>query len=472
MLDFIKSKKLYICFFFAVLVISAFFPPSADDLGWATSQGAALLKKGFENYNGRYLGNILAVSLTRIGLLLAPLKAFVLTAILFYTQKLSAAKSDFSLLLCAVLLLIPSPLFVQGFVWTAGFTNYTVSALLIMVSADLIINRKSCAINAFFLMILGIACQLFMETYTIFTLVAGATAIIYSAVKKKGTAKSVCFFIGAVAGTAIMFSNGIYSKIANGDNVYQQIPVNEGGIFNKLFKALASLFSVVSYNAVIACIPAILVVTVLSVMLIKKSAKLKKAFWAAFSLMIVSVLAFPAVYLITRRLETAYYTLGAFLLFFFATAAVAVAGITEAKTKTKTAVLFAMLLVLCVPLSIVYPVGPRCFVGAYILILIAICELLKEFEFAGNKKTVKFISAAFALVFIFDLICYSTVFFSNKNKIESIRSQAEQSKQVVIERTKLSFFVYAIDSETSSAKYMQRFCEYYDLPEDIQITYK
>ena len=39
MLDFIKSKKLYIIFFFAVTAIAALFPPSADDLGWATSQG-------------------------------------------------------------------------------------------------------------------------------------------------------------------------------------------------------------------------------------------------------------------------------------------------------------------------------------------------------------------------------------------------------------------------------------------------
>ena len=77
MLDFIKSKKLYIIFFFSITAIAALFPPSADDLGWATSQGAALLERGFSNYNGRYLGNLLAVSLTRIGLLLTPIKAFV-----------------------------------------------------------------------------------------------------------------------------------------------------------------------------------------------------------------------------------------------------------------------------------------------------------------------------------------------------------------------------------------------------------
>lgn len=472
MLDFIKSKKLYIIFFFSITAIAALFPPSADDLGWATSQGAALLERGFSNYNGRYLGNLLAVSLTRIGLLLAPIKAFVMTAILFYIQKLSAKKNDFSLILCGALLLIPSPLFIQGFVWTAGFANYTVSALLLLISADIILNGKNNVLNAILLLILGISCQLFMETYTIFALVCGAAAIILSIFRKNGIIKSLSFFSGAVIGAVIMFSNGIYRKIAAGDDVYQKIPVNEGGLINKIFNAVKSLFSSVSSAAIFACIPAVIVTVILSVLLIAKYKKHKAAFWSAFGLMIASLLCFPVVFFIAKQTETANYCLGIFLLFYFSVCAVAVATVENKQTKIRIAILFAMLLILCVPLSVVYPVGPRCFVGAYIILLLAVCEMLGEFDLA-NKKALKTASAALALVVAIDVICYSIVCLSNKNKIETIREQAAQgNKQIVIEHTKLSFFVYAIDTENYAPKYMQRFCEYYGLPEDIEIIYK
>lgn len=474
MTKFIKTNRIYIVFFFAVMLIAVFFPPSADDLGWATSQGAALLEKGFKNYNGRYLGNLLAVSLTRIGLFLAPIKAFVFTAILFYVKKLSPKASEFSLIICATLMLIPLPLFIQGFVWTAGFTNYTVSALFLLVAADLILNGKCNAVNTILLFVLGVCCQLFMETYTIFTLVAGIAAIIFSTKSKNGTVKSIGFFTGAVIGAIIMFSNGVYRKIAAGDDVYQKMaPGSESGLLSKALYAIKSLFSIVSQEAVIACIPAITVTLIFAILLIKKQTKFKTAFWSLFGAMLASVAAFPVVFLITKNIEKASFCLGAFLLFYFAACTVAVIGMENKESKARIGVLFAMLLIMCVPLSVVFPVGPRCFAGANILMMLIICEMEKSIELHSSRKALKIVSAFLAAVIAIDVACYSVVFFSNKNKIETIRTQAEQgNKQIVIEHTKLYFFVYSIDTENKAPKYMQRFCEYYGLPEDIEIIYK
>lgn len=474
MTKFIKTNKIFIFFFFAVTLIAVFFPPSADDLGWATSQGAALLEKGFKNYNGRYLGNLLAVSLTRIGLFLAPIKAFVFTAILFYIKKLSPKASDFALIICAVLMLIPLPLFIQGFVWTAGFTNYTVSALLLLIAADLILNGKCNAVNAILLFIIGICCQLFMETYTIFALVSGIAAIIFSLKKKNGTVKSISFFAGAIIGTVIMFSNGVYRKIAAGDDVYQKMaPGSESGLLSKALFAIKSLVSTVSQEAVIACIPAIIITLILAIMLIKKQAKFKTAFWSLFGAMLASVVAFPVVFLIIKDLEKASFCLGAFLLFYFAACAVAVIGMESKESKVRIGILFVMLLVMCAPLSVVFPVGPRCFAGANVLLMLIICEMAKDISLSLSPKALRVVSGLLAVVVAIDVACYSTVFFSNKNKIETIRTQAEQgNRQIVIEHTKLYFFVYSIDTENKAPKYMQRFCEYYGLPEDIEIIYK
>ena len=98
--------------------------------------------------------------------------------------------------------------------------------------------------------------------------------------------------------------------------------------------------------------------------------------------------------------------------------------------------------------------------------------MASEFD-VKSKKALKTVTALLSLVVVIDLICYSVVGLSNKNKINTIREQAAQgNKQIVIEHTRFSFFVYSIDTENHSPKYMQRFCEYYGLPEDIEIIYK
>ena len=207
--------------------------------------------------------------------------------------------------------------------------------LLLLISADLILNGKNNIPNAVLLLPLGVACQLFMETYTIFALVCGAAAIVYSAIKKSGIFKSLSFFVGGIIGAVIMFSNGIYRKIAAGDDVYQEIPVNEGGLFNKVINAFRSLFSTVSTKAIIACVPAIILTVILSFMLIKKYPKHKTLFCISVGLTVASALCFPVVYLITKNIETAQISLGAALMFYFAFCGFAVAGIENKNAKIR-----------------------------------------------------------------------------------------------------------------------------------------
>ncbi len=57
-MNIIKENKFYIIMFFILTGLFCLFSLSGDDLGWATSSGAELLKKGFDGYNGRYLGNL------------------------------------------------------------------------------------------------------------------------------------------------------------------------------------------------------------------------------------------------------------------------------------------------------------------------------------------------------------------------------------------------------------------------------
>ena len=139
------ETKYLIFFFIAITVIAFFFPPSADDLGWATSQGWKLLENKFKDYNGRYLGNIFALIFSRIPIFLPFIKGFTLTSLLKLIQIFSYNKSKEFLIISSIFLAIPTRLFIQAFVWTAGFSNYYFSLLIIMLTLYVVftINKQS-----------------------------------------------------------------------------------------------------------------------------------------------------------------------------------------------------------------------------------------------------------------------------------------------------------------------------------------
>lgn len=134
--------KFYLLYFLVFTVLAFLFPPSGDDLGWATSDGLELLKNGFGNYNGRYLGNIFAIIFCRNPEILPIIKGFTLTSVLALIQKLSNNKSKEFLYISASLIAIPIPLFIQGFIWTAGFSNYFFSSMIIMFNLFLVFSKQ------------------------------------------------------------------------------------------------------------------------------------------------------------------------------------------------------------------------------------------------------------------------------------------------------------------------------------------
>ena len=76
------------CFVFALIAFAVFallvflFPYSGDDWAWGSEIGIERLKNHFDNYNGRYAGNLLAMALTRSKLLDIIITAFSLVCVL------------------------------------------------------------------------------------------------------------------------------------------------------------------------------------------------------------------------------------------------------------------------------------------------------------------------------------------------------------------------------------------------------
>ena len=133
---------------------------------------------------------------------------------------------------------------IQGIVWTAGFANYCLSSLIIMASLYIIFykqNRKPWHYLA--LIILGIAGQLFMETYTLFSCMMAVSAVVYFAYKnKKPDPASIIYLISTVIGAVIMFSNGVYVKILTEGTKYQNIEGKADSALQTLLNFFESVF--------------------------------------------------------------------------------------------------------------------------------------------------------------------------------------------------------------------------------------
>lgn len=481
------TYRFYLLFAAAIMVIACFFPPSADDLGWATTRGLTVFQAGFDNYNGRYLGNLFAFALVRIPGLLPLIKGLTLSGILALMQKLCNNQDRNFLYLSAALLIIPTPLWMQGFIWTAGFSNYTLSLLVILAGIYFVICRREvrgfrAVLCGIAIVILGVSGQLFMETFTLFTLVFSFGCVLYfSAKRHKADLRSILYFLSCIIGAVIMFSNTAYVRIWQGDTSYQQITGDRSSPIGLVYSALQGLFGIVSLQTMLACIPALALLTWFSVRLLNKNPNagrgLRRTVWILYLGVPVLFIAYAVCYLLQYTTGVAQFLPGFAVLVWIMASAIVVKQSFAPARQRQLLLYLLLLLLLTAPLSVVYPIGPRCFTGTMLLLILVSKAYWDELQEALPVEKHKGVSKAprhlLIALLVCNLLCYSLVTFFNQQKLHTIRTAVEAGKtEVTLQHTKLGFMVYALDVEDKSENYRRRFCEYYDLPLDFVIHYE
>lgn len=474
----LKENKRYLIFFIAATILAFLFPLTGDDYTWVTSDGISLMKSNFVDYNGRYLGNLSAIIFTRLDIIRPILKGFTITAIIYLIHKITKNTTKEYFYLTGALMLFPSMLLVQGLVWTAGFANYTLSALIIMFCLYILFYKeKKNAFDIILLIVLGIAGQLFMETYTLFAVAMAVIAIIHFAVKnKKADMPSIVYFIATIIGAVIMFSNSVYLKILRGEHNYQSLSGKRDSIFETLINQFFNLFSKVFSNMLIGCFPAIIIILIICFARMRKSNN-KKAKTVCITVTVVSFIAalIFGVFTVLDALKhgagsTSYKRfLGISAAFIYLPCIVMIATFFDKKTKQKVANCALMILFTSVPFCFIGPVGARCFMGAYILLMIMISHL---YDFRTSKAVSTTIKAVFITIFALNTVCYSVATVSCYKKAQSAKQQVAEGKKVVeLERTKFAFMLHAPDDEWHHLV-ARRFCEYNGLPEDTKFVFK
>ena len=488
-----KNLGLTVSLFLIFAFFIYLFPYSGDDWAWGCKVGLERLQNNFDNYNGRYVGNLLVMVLTRSKFINMLFTAASLVCVCQFPKIFSSSKSILPYLFgTALFFLIPKAMLEQTVVWTSGFTNYVPSILLIFLYLILIkdIFEKTeqpkyhwtTHIIVFFI---GFTSSLFMENVTLYSVAVSVLIIAFTIYKyKKIFLINLLYFISSVIGTCIMFSNSAYSTIAKGEDFYRTSGFN----INTILEQSKIIFQhYVENNFFLLLIFSSLCAVVYFIY--TKTCNDKKYNTLAFLSLLSN---FILLFIIFQKKEFtgwvlnidykdyAHFTTIVFVLvaiLYFATAAVVLLiGINSKSVKTKALLLLISIPILIAPLVVVTPIGPRCLFPPFFL-LIALCVLLFSYiqtTITFNKVTKSSIATVSLTYIAASLIFLSSIFttihaYDNK-RIDYIRRQIDAG-YTTVKVCKLPFYDYVWFGDPTPEAWERYFKLFYGIDTDIDFEF-
>jgi len=475
---------LFLCY----AALAWLFPYTGDDWSWGSSIGLERLNIFFKDYNGRYAGNLLVLALTRSKLLDALVMAasFLLVCLLSYGY--TDEKSQASLLLAACLyLLMPKEMWAQAAVWTAGFTNYVPSALIavtFLVSVREITGRELSSrkdplgrsVGMFALAFVG---ALFVENITVFQICFAVAVIVWTFLKFRTYRKAhFGFLLGSVTGAIVMFANGAYDRIAQGEDYYRHMPV---GLRDTVYFALDQARMILKYilsDNLWFCVIVSVLLLMLAVRSLKNGKKwtvLMAAFHVGSLLLlwqeesttaaIVSRFALPKLILHTIPLVAP-------LLYVFSLL-VMVLCFVESGRRFRMLLPFYCAVVSLGPLLVVDPIGPRCVFVGYFFMMVFTVDLfgyVRRQLGLEEKCFGRILGLTVAAQLLFCFWIHYPVYYYDGLRLDYLRQQEAEGKQQVL-MCDLPNSDYLWTPTPGGESWINKYKLFYGLEENLQFEY-
>lgn len=477
-----KLLRYGICFLLIAL-LCWMFPYTGDDWTWGSQIGIDRLNVWFYAYNGRYVGNLAVLALTRSNILKMLVMAVCLTGIIYLVEHISKKKWSFYVS-CIALLLIPKEILGQAVVWTSGFTNYVLPVFLIMIFiayAYPVFQKQLPEYRLWHclpLFLLGAISSLIMENITIYNIALTVGIIIYAlAVHHKVIASHLAYLAGSIVGTIYMFSNGAYQNIVNNESAYQQVA--DGGVVNNI---KINYFEVIVKYLCLDNIWMNIGILILCAILFRQCLSIWKGrgqrWTAGFCLIVMAafnIWAFlSSVGLeLTEKQKPLLYMEGAFVAVYMLALIVfcILAGIAR---KSLWRILFwnAGIACLAAPLLVVNPIGPRCFFPTYVLFLLLLVELGGQLngEAVQSFFEGKVFRNACLCICLSGMAFYLNIFWAihqvDRDRLARVERQVAAGKTTV-EICYLPYRSYLWND--IPAEWAERFKLFHKLPEDLQL---
>lgn len=438
--------------------IAFLFPYSGDDWAWGSEIGISRLEIFFDNYNGRYLGNLLVMILTRSKAVKVIMMALCYFLSCLLCQKYSGSKKTGTLIFAVFLfLLMPRYTFAQSVVWTSGFTNYVPSALIsagyLLIIKNITGQETPRYPRFLFLatLVMGFVGAPFMENIALFNICLGIAVIGYTFLKFKSFYLThISFLAGAVAGALWMFSNTAYRAVASGEDTYRTAATDLEGIWEQALTNIEIICFNIFTNNIGICIVASLLLIVLVVGFVKKSDVVaKKA--TAISLLILNIACLVPNLCIKIGLLLGYdgthypvfmnsyiFKVLCMVVFALTTLGIVLLCVTKGRRFYMALPLYCIPVVVA-PLLVVTPIGPRCFFIAHLLLMVFLTSLLSYILEDVKIPVKRVFCGCVTVALLVQVIYYMNVFIPvykydvKRNELAQLQSQNKEKTIVLCE---------------------------------------
>lgn len=458
------------------------FPYTGDDWAWGSSIGMDRLHAWFRNYNGRYLGNLSVILLTRSNLIKALVMAATLSGIIFCFEKIIQRQWVFCVS-CLLLILLPKQIIQQAIVWTSGFSNYVISVLLILLYIAYVYPVLSGKLpekkywHAIPLFVLGVSAALFVEHVTVYEVVMAFGVVFYTAIRhKKVFFQHISFLAGSIVGAYVMFSNGAYHRIVNQEDGYRSIvsSAGEGGIFSVIPEQLA--LNNIWLNLLLAVVCGVLFYQWKQTLVEKKQGKIAACSLAVIAIYAVwSAFSVPGLGVSLKQDSFQYFEAGFTLLFVLSLIIFTVLIGICCDCLWKMLFWNGSILCLALPLFVVTPIGPRCFFVTYIMYVLLFMELCCQCQPLTERlvSVSRMISSACLVTAIVGMAFYFFIFSSvahvDRERLQHIKEEmAAGEERVEIKHLPYESFLWT--STPMEDEWKRRYKLFHHLPADLAMT--
>lgn len=436
----VKNIKLFnnrflVLLFLMFMLLCCFFPYTGDDWAWGTKIGIDRLNSWFDNYNGRYAGNLLILVLTRSKILRVIVETVTFTLIIKYIYKIINDKNKTNILISILLLLLmPVTILRQSVTWASGFANYVLPILLVLFIIHKNIKllddkqefneKRILKLICYF--IISFVGSLFIENITLYNLFLILTILIYEKIRfKKCSIANIIYFVGSLCGSIMMFSNSAYLSIFNNNDGYRTITTD-----NVVISSIKTFIKTLSNYIFIDNVFVEIILSICIILLIFKYKNKHKIINGCKGLLISSSLLFTLLYLFnivytnlpfndhifSGKLKLIFNCLTGLLMLasLISTSIICI----DNKYKTRKILFYiGSLIIFNLPLLMITPVGPRLFLTTYVFYILIILEILDYVYKTKINRVDNLLKITIVIAFLYLIAIYYSIY-----KVEMIQS--------------------------------------------------
>lgn len=456
-----RKRNIYLFIYSAIAVfylwMAAQIPYTNDDWDWGLAVGMEQLIHA--TVNSRYAGNFLEVVMTRSEFLKVAIMGLSYFLIPFLLMRIAVkerriVEPDRQLLLfllCNCLILsMNHVMWREVYGWTAGFANFGVSALFLLLWLkellrafdDKLGEYQDSARKIILYFIASFCGQLFIENLAIYCVVlACALCVVYYIRFRRIPYRVLAMGIGAVSGLAVMFSSSIYQTLfSTGRAVdgYRVIPIIG---FDSFMYALSAFKGQILHLTVRLyfnnIVLSLLVLATFLWVLYRKKEEIHPVFCVGLTIVNCGLLtAFVVWHFYDKYCDEqpmiALYSQFALAVIYFCMITAEVCFCFEKAKRKKLLALWVSAPVLIAPLLVTGEYGQRLFFSSNVIVIffvsILLAELLEKTSFLSIKRMGYFTMCAIVLFFSFYGRIYRDI-GACKRSHETIIQQAIQSEQ-------------------------------------------